>query len=50
MTAGDITMCLKEVGRLEMMVSLVTDKISNSTAAKFLGLSRCQIWSVDISL
>lgn len=43
MTAGDITMSRKEISRLEVMASLVTDEISNSTAAKFLGLSRRQI-------
>ncbi len=43
MTGGDITMSRNEISRLEVMASLATDKISNSTAAKFLGLSRRQV-------
>lgn len=43
MVGGDITMSRKEVTRLEVMVSLEAGKISNSTAAKFLRLSRRQI-------
>ena len=43
MISGDIVMSRKEITKLEVIVSLVAGKTSNSAATKLLGLSRRQI-------